>query len=283
MIGRSRLFVLAATLLFSTGGAAIKSVSFTSWQIAGFRSGIAAVALWLLMPAWRRCWEPRIALVGVAYAATLVLYVTANTLTTAANAIFLQTTAPLYILLLGPRLLGEPNTRRDVAAIGLLALGLVVLLFGGEAPQRTAPDPLRGNLVAAASGVSWALTLIGLRWLARGPSEPGRDPAGGAAVAGNALAFAVCLPFALPVSGTGLDWAVVGYLGLFQIGLAYVAFMRGVRGLRALEVSVLVVIEPALSPVWAWLVLGEAPGPNSVVGCGLVLAGVVFQALRPSR
>lgn len=279
--GSSRLIVLAAALLFSTGGAAIKAISLSSWQIAGFRSGIAAVALWMLLPSWRRCWAPRVVLVGAAYAATLVLYVTANTLTTAANAIFLQTTAPLYVLLLGPPLLGESNARRDYTAVSLLAAGLVALLMGADAAQRTAPDPLRGDLVAAASGVTWGLALLGLRWLAREPSEAGYDPAGGAVVAGNAIAFGVCLPFALPVAGTATDWALVSYLGFFQIGLAYVALVRGVRGLRALDVSLLIVLEPLLNPAWAWLVHAETPGAASLAGCGLILAGVLVQALRP--
>ena len=98
----ARIYVALAALLFSTGGAAIKLSALSSWQIAGFRSGIAAVVLFALLPAWRGVFDPRALLVGTAFAATMILYVTANTLTTAANAIFLQTSAPLYVLLLGP-------------------------------------------------------------------------------------------------------------------------------------------------------------------------------------
>src|SRR5688500_15647594 len=104
----ARLQVLAAALLFSTGGAAVKATTLTAWQVAGFRSGIAALAVFLLVPAARRGWTWHVVPVGVAYAATLVLFVTANKLTTAANAIFLQASAPLYMLAFGPLLLREP-------------------------------------------------------------------------------------------------------------------------------------------------------------------------------
>ncbi len=214
-VALSRFYVLAAAVLFSTGGAAIKLVALSSWQIAGFRSGIAALALWLAIPAWRRFWEPRALVVGCAYAATMILFVTANTLTTAANSIFLQTTAPLYVLLLAPRLLGERNRPSDIAVAGMLAVGLALFFVGSEAPFSTAPEPLRGNLVAAASGVSWALTLLGLRWLAREGPAASSDATGAAIVAGNGLACGVCLPFALPVlESAALDWALVGYLAL---------------------------------------------------------------------
>jgi drug/metabolite transporter (DMT)-like permease len=103
---RHRIQLLAAAALFSTGGAAIKACSLTSWQVAGLRSGIAALVL-LLVPAARRGWTPRAWLVGAAYAATVVLFVQANKLTTSAATAFLQSTAPLYVLLLAPHLLGE--------------------------------------------------------------------------------------------------------------------------------------------------------------------------------
>ena len=103
----ARLKLVGAALLFSTGGAAIKATTLTGWQVASFRSGIAALAVLLLAPEARRGWSWRAVLVGVAYAATLVLFVTANKLTTSANTIFLQATAPLYMVVLSPWLLGE--------------------------------------------------------------------------------------------------------------------------------------------------------------------------------
>ena len=127
--GTARAQLVAAALLFSTGGAAIKWVDFGAMQIAGLRSGIAAFALLLLLPAARRGWSWRTAVVAVGYAATLVLFVVANRLTTAANTIFLQSTAPLYLLLLGPWLLKEPIHRRDFAFM-LLEKGNVAVSPG---------------------------------------------------------------------------------------------------------------------------------------------------------
>jgi drug/metabolite transporter (DMT)-like permease len=274
----SRLLVLSAALLFSTGGAAIKATAFSAWQVASFRSGIAAIALFLLLPAWRRGWSRRTLLVGLFYAATLILYVTANKLTTAANSIFLQASAPLYVLLLAPRFLGEPLRRGDPLLAALLVLGMILFFVQVDPALATAPNPLQGNLVAATSGITWALTLLGLRWLARSETP---ESAGGAVISGNAIAFVVCAPLALPVSASvPLDWAVVAYLGLFQIGLAYVAMTRGMRRTPAFEASLLLLLEPVLNSVWAWLVHSEQPGPASLLGCTLILVASLATALR---
>ncbi len=220
---RARSLILASALLFSTGGAAIKATTLDSWQVAGFRSGVAALALWLFFPSWRRFWQPDTLLVGGAYAATLILYVTANKLTTAANAIFLQSTAPLWVLLLGPWLLGERARPADLGWVAAFLVGLGLFFAGTSPPLATAPDPLLGDLMAVGSGVVWGLTLLGLRKLARDDADRGTSTVGAAVVAGNLIALLVCLPFALPVtSRTATDWTVIAYLGLFQIGLAYV-------------------------------------------------------------
>jgi drug/metabolite transporter (DMT)-like permease len=285
---RARLAVLAAAGLFSTGGAAIKATGLTGWQVAAFRSGTAALALALLLPAVRRGWTWRTWLVGLAYAATLLLYVLANKLTTAANAIFLQSTAPLFLLLLSPWLLRESVRRRDVLFLLALAAGLALFFAGLEPPQRTAPDPALGNLLAGLSALSWALTVAGLRWLGRAEVEvQGRAQAGpalGATVAGNLLVFLLALPFALPVRGSApLDWALVGWLGVFQIGLAYVFLTNGVRRVPALEVSLLLLLEPVLNTVWAFLVHGERPGPRSLLGGGVILLATAWHAVRSAR
>jgi drug/metabolite transporter (DMT)-like permease len=177
LAARHRLQILGAALLFSTGGAAVKASSLTNWQLACFRSGVAALVLLLFMPSWRGFWHPRCLLVGVAYGATMILYVTGNKLTTAANVIFLQATAPVYLLFLGPRLLGERVERRDLFFTAALAIGMALFFVGSEAPQTTAPAPLAGNVVGALAGLSWALTILGLRWLGR---QPGPDRTGSA-------------------------------------------------------------------------------------------------------
>lgn len=268
---KNRLFVFAAALLFSTGGAAIKACTLSSWAVASFRSGIAAVVLWVLLPGARRAWNGRTILIGTAYAATLILFVLANKSTTAANAIFLQSTAPLYLLLLGPLVLREPIRKADLAVISVVAIGAVLLLFGSQAAAATAPNPARGNLFASVAGATWALTLAGLRWLGKHAAET--DSAAATVIAGNLIAFLVCLPFAVPVGhASAADVTVLLYIGIFQIALAYVALTRSLREVPALEAATLLLIEPVFNPVWTWLVHGERPGPFALVGGVLIIA-----------
>lgn len=274
----ARLEILAAALLFSTGGAAVKLTTFTNWQVAGFRSAIAALVFLVIVRTTRgftwRAW-----LVGLAYGATLVTFVTANKLTTAANAVFFQAAAPFYLLLAARWLPGEHADRRDLGYLALLAIGLV-LLFAGEAPPAaTAPNPRLGNAVGAVSGMTWALTLAGLRWLGRPEARHGSSAAA-ATVCGNLVATAVCLPLALPAHGPARDWLVVAYLGAFQVGLAYVLVTRAIGQVRALDASLLLLAEPAFSPVWAWLVHGERPGLPALAGGVLIVAVTTLRAVR---
>ncbi len=273
-----RLQVLAAALLFSTGGVAIKSCGLSSWQVASFRCGVAAVALGLLLPRVRQRWTVPTVVVGLAYAATMVLYVLSNKATTAANAIFLQSTAPLYILLLAPLLLGERNQRRDLLWMAGLAFGMALFFIGQESPSKTAPNPALGNLVAAGAGLSWALTVLGLRWLGR---EGGQAAA--AVVAGNVIAFFLALPMALPLAASRpADWGWVLYLGIFQIAIAYVMLTRAVETVPAFEVSLLLLIDPILSPIWAWWAHGEVPGHWALIGGAIVLLVTTLKTWQDS-
>jgi drug/metabolite transporter (DMT)-like permease len=274
----ARVNILCAAALFSTGGALIKGTSFGAWQVAAFRSGVAALALVLLLPAARRGWSWRAVLVGIAYASTVLLFVHANKRTTSANAIFLQSTAPLFLLVLSPWLLRERLRPRDVLFMVALAVGMALVFTGGDAPQATAPAPALGNAMAAASALTWALTIVGLRWLARGDAGPAGGAAA-AAVAGNALAFGVGLGWALPVATPSLaDVATVAFLGVFQIGLAYALLMRGVHRVPAFEASLLLLVEPALNPLWTWLAHGESPSLGSLAGAAVILTATALHA-----
>ena len=278
-----RLQLIAAAVLFSTGGAAIKSCTLTSWQIAGLRSAVAAAAMVLMLPAARRRPNARNLAVAVGYAATLILFVRANKLTTAASTIFLQSTAPLYIVLLGPLLLGEWIARRDAAFLAVLAAGFALLLLGAEPSSDTAPDPFHGNLLASASGVTWALTVTGLRWIGRAPSVTQPSPVT-AVLAGNLLACLACLPLALPFGMPHLaDWLLIGYLGIFQIGAAYTLVVAAIRYVSAFEAALLLLLEPALNPVWAWLVHGERPGVLSLGGGAIILLATAIKSWTDAR
>ncbi len=266
-----RLQVLLTAAIFSTGGAVIKATSFTGWQVAGLRCGIAALAILLLMPDSRRGWSGKSWLVGLAYAGALICYALANKLTTAANTIFLCSTSPVYVLLLGPVILKEPIRRRDLLLVLLFGLGLGLVFLDSETAYATAPDPLKGNLLAVLSGLFFALIVIGFRWLGRDAAQS-RGSAASAMVAGNLIGFAVCLPAALPLgTPTAWDWGLVVYLGVVQIGVAYLLFAAALRRIPALEASLLILLEPVLNPIWAWWLHGERPGPLAITGAGLIL------------
>jgi drug/metabolite transporter (DMT)-like permease len=280
-----RMMVLAAAFLFSTGGAVVKMTSLTAWQVACLRSGIAAIALFALFPSVRRGWSPRSILISCTYAATMISFVLANKLTTAANAVFLQSTAPLYILLAGPLFLREPIHRRQLLFMVALATGMFLILTGGQAESQTAPDPLTGNTVGFMTGVFWALTLIGLRWLGKDhTSEINAPYAAAAVVGGNLVACLVTLPAALPITHiTTTDWASVSFLGVFQIAVAYIFLVRGVRRVSALEVSLLVLLEPVLSPMWAWFVHGERPTALALMGGAVIVVATAVYTARGER
>ena len=239
-----RLQLVAASVFFSTAGAAIKACSLGAWPVAGVRAGVAALALLAFLPGARRRWSARTLLVSLAYAATIILFVQANKLTTAANAIFIGATSPLFLVLLGPWLLKEPVRRRDVVFMIALGLGMSLFFVSQDPPARTAPNPALGNVLAAASSLSVALMFIGLRWLERAE----HDAALPAVVAGNVLTFVVSLPFSSFAGARPTDWLILAFLGVFQIGLGYALLLRGLRHLTALEAALLLNLEPVLNP-----------------------------------
>jgi drug/metabolite transporter (DMT)-like permease len=274
---RNRLLLVAAAVLFSTGGAVIKAATLTAFQVACFRSGVAAVAVLLALPESRR-WSAKLILPAVAYAATLVLFTLSTRLTTAANAIFLQSTAPLYLLIIGPVFLRERIRRSDLLVALAVTIGMILLFVGSEPAVATAPNPRLGNTLAALSGLTWAFTVTGLRLTARSAN-------GNAAVAtvalGNIIACLATLPLALPLNSvSAADAVVILYLGIFQIGLAYVCVTSAIRHVPAFEASIVLMLEPVLNPIWTWLVHGERAGTWSLAGGVLILLATVIETRR---
>jgi drug/metabolite transporter (DMT)-like permease len=279
--------LVAAALLFSTGGAALKWTELGGWQVAAGRSAVAVVAL-LLFLREARCWPGRAQwLVGAAQAAALVLFALANKLTTSANSIFLQSTAPIWIVLAAPLLLKERAKWRDLAFLLVMAAGLCVVFLGEQSAQKTAPDPATGNLLASLSGVAWAGAVLGLRKLATSGAAQGSsatNPAIGALVAGNLLAAALgCAMADAPSSVSVADLAVVAYLGVFQIGLAYVCVVRGLARVGALEAALILLLEPVLNPVFAFLVHGERLSQATWIGGGVLLCAMAGKAMVDAR
>lgn len=274
-VGTAWLAVLAAAVLFSTGGAAIKTEAFSAAQVSCVRSGIAALAL-LAWSRGRVQWSPQVALIGAVYAAVMTLFVASTKLTTAANAIFLQSSAPLYLLVLGPLVLKEAVRRRDGVYMIALGAGVVICFLGTPAASTSAPNPALGNLLGVVCGILWATTLMALRWAQR----DGRDIGLSAVIAGNAIAAVAALPFAFPLPAAPVaEWSTLLYLGVIQIGLAYVCLTTAMRQLPALEVSLVLLLEPVMNPLWTWLVRGEAPGLWALVGGGVIVVATAGKSI----
>ena len=280
-VGIGRLQVFAAAVLFSTGGAGIKAAAFTGLQVSALRSGIAALVLLALLQG-RLVLSPAMLATGIVYAATVTLFVLSTKLTTAANAIFLQTTAPLYLLLLGPVVLHERFRGRDLVYLAGAAAGLVLCVIGQPAATITAPDPFTGNLLALLCGITWALTLLGLRYVQRHQTQ---TSVGLSAVAlGNLLASLSAWPFALPMpSASAVEWGTVAYLGSCQIAVAYLFLTSAIRVLPALEVSLLLLIEPVLNPIWTWLIRGEHPGRFTITGGAIIIGATAIKSIFDSH
>ena len=277
----ARLQAVAAAVLFSTGGAGIKVEAFSAAQVSCVRSGIAAIALLLWLRSRVR-WTPGTLAAGLVYAATLSLFVGATKLTTAANAIFLQSTAPLYLLLLAPLVLRERVYLRDVLYLAAIAAGLVFCFVGTPIATATASNPALGTWLGAASGLAWALTLVALRIIGRGDANTADAVA--PVVAGNVLAVLVALPFALPFPRAHAgEWLTLIYLGVFQIGLAYICLAGAIRHLPALEISLLLLLEPVLNPVWTWIIRGEEPGRWTMIGGAVIVGATIIKLLVDAR
>lgn len=273
----ARLTLLIVAVLFSSGGTVAKATALGGWQVAGLRSLVAAITLLLFMRGGRRRWSRRSVLVGVAYAGSMVGFIVSSKMTTAANAVFLAGTAPLYIALLAPWLLREPLRRAELVYMAIMALGMALCLTDSEPRYVTAPAPMAGNLVALATGVFWAGTLLGLRWLGRNDGDP--KEAATAVVSGNVIAFLVCLPMMFPLPAVQpFDVGIVIFLGSIQIGLAYILMTLALRTVPALEASLLLLVEPVLASLLTWAVHGEVPGSWAMVGGALILGSTSLKA-----
>ncbi len=278
--------IIAAAALWSLGGVGIKSAATDAFAIAGFRSLFALCPLVAAL-LWRRrraglaasaTLRRRYVWWGAAsYALTMLSFTWANKLTTAANAILLQYTAPIFVALLARPLLNEPITRRDRWTIGGCLFGMTWFFLG-----KLDASGLAGNLLAIVAGVGFAGIAVCLRADARAqPPTDGSPPSSLALIAlGNALAAALCAPamaaaLPLPLPTLGL----LAGLGVFQIGVAYVLFAMGVNRLSALESALLAMLEPLLNPIWVALATGERPSPTAFLGGAIVIGVLVWRQL----
>lgn len=267
--------LLLTGILFACGGTLLKMCEFPSLQRAGFRAAIAALTIFALLPEARRWPNARILRLFPAYFGATVLFVIANSLTTAANAIFLQSAAPLWLVLLGPLLLRERPSRSDLLTLLGVGAGMALFFVAPNAAVATAPDPRLGDWFAIASGLSYALLLVGMRWLSRA----GQGEQSAAIAWGNLLTCPIALLLMPAVGqqaivGSPQDWLVISVLGVFQVGLAYALLVRTIPLVPAMRASLIMMVEPALNTGFAWLVHGERPHWLAMMGGTLILGSV---------
>jgi drug/metabolite transporter, DME family len=255
--------VLIAAVLWSTGGMFIKLVSWDALQLSGLRSLFAAFVFLAIYRKDIFDFNGFTLINALFYAAVLILFVMATKLTTAANAIFLQYTAPIYVLFLEPLLNKTPFQKINVYTIFFCFLGMI-LFFVGELQ----PGHMTGNIFALLSGVAFAAFLLGMR-----KNKPIYQA--NTIFYGNILIFLICLPFILQIETVTIsDVWMTSFLGIFQIGLAYAIFSFGLQRVYAIEASLISMIEPVLNPVWVFLGYGEVPSFFAVIG-GLVIISAI--------
>lgn len=262
------LAVVIAAMLWSTGGIFIKLVSLDAFSISFFRAVFASLVFLVLFRKLVLSVNPLAILNSFFYSGILILFVLATKMTTAANAIFLQFTAPLYVLILEPLILKTRFERINVLTV-LLCFGGMLLFFVGDSTQ----GHTNGNILALLSGICFAGFLIGQR---KNKSEYHQS----SIFWGNLIIACVCLPLFVKSTAPLLtkDLAMVAYLGIVQIGLAYSIYSYSIKRIQAIEGALVSMIEPVLNPIWVFLGYGEVPSVAAIIGGVIILLTIATRA-----
>ncbi len=249
----------------------IKWVELSPMPIAGWRSLIAGITIWLLLGRPRlRLTKFNLAL-ALSYCCAMICYIVATKWTTAANAIMLQFTSPIYVALLAPRLLNEPTRWWDwvTISVGLAGMSLFFL-------DQLSPQGFWGNILAIGSGVFLAVLFMLMR------SQRAAQPSQGL-ILGNLLTVFVCLPFMFQTMPAAQGWLGLILLGVFQLGLGYYLCSKAIAHVTAMESLLICMVEPVLNPIWVAIFIGELPQAFALAGGGLVLAATTFRGVLAAR
>lgn len=270
---QSVIMLLVCVVLWSTSGLFVKLSTLNPVALTGGRSFITAIVLLIYLRRPHFTWSRAQILGAVMMTVTFLLFITATTMTSAANAILLQYTAPVWVALFGTWYLGEKAKGYDWVTMGVILLGM--LLFFGD---KLTTAGLIGNIMAVVSGITMAWMSLFVR------KEP--ESAGETVFLGNSLAAVIGVPVLLSAAFAGtvdpVNWAILLYMGIFQLGLAFILYTIAVRKLPAIESILISMIEPILNPIWVFLVIGEKPSPLAIAGGAIVIAAVTVRALIAS-
>lgn len=264
------IYLTLTAILWSLGGVLIKSVKWNPIAIAGARSAISSLVILAYIRKPKFTWSLDQILATIFYAGTVILFVTANKLTTAANAILLQYGAPIYVAILGSIILKEKTTLADWITIGLVIFGMFLFFL-----DELKPGNLFGNIIAILSGVAFALYIIFMR------KQKDESPIESTFL-GNILTAIIGLPFILSSSPeTRSSWIGIVLLGTVQLGLSYILYSIAIKDVTALEAILIPVIEPILNPIWVFLAMGEAPSKFAFIGGTIILLSVTLRYTIP--
>ncbi|WP_378952310.1 DMT family transporter [Pelosinus sp. sgz500959] len=260
---KAMICLFLTALLWSAGGVLIKLVDWHPMAISGGRSLIAAIVIWIAFRKESLSFSRPQWIGAIAYCSCVSCFVVATKMTTAANAILLQYTAPVFVALLGTWFLNEKATRRDWLTIFIVLGGMVFFFI-----DKVGAGNMLGNLIAVLSGVSFALFIVCMRM------QKDASPYGTVLI-GNVLTFGISLFFWSNTSFDHRNLLGILSLGLFQLGMAYVLYSYGIRHVPALKATLITSVEPILNPVWVFLLIGEQPGFYSMIG-GLIVLGAIL-------
>ncbi|MBK6761636.1 MAG: EamA family transporter [Ignavibacteria bacterium] len=260
---RAIVALVICALLWSSGGLLIKTLPLSPLTIAGARSAIAALVIFAWQRNVRPTWSK--AQIGsiVSYMLTVILFVMATKNTTAANAILLQYTAPIWVGLFSVFVTKEKPTRIDILAVIVVMSGMTIFFL-----DAISPGAMLGNTLAVLSGIAFAGVALFMR------AQKGESTTE-SILFGNILTALVCMPFIEPFAGDADTLVRLGILGVFQLGLSYVLYAWAIKTVTALEAVLITVLEPLLNPLWVGLFYGEIPSGTSIVGGVIVVAAVV--------
>tara|TARA_B100000686_G_scaffold283948_1_gene307206 strand:- start:1853 stop:2680 length:828 start_codon:yes stop_codon:yes gene_type:complete len=260
--------LLFTGIIWSTGGFMIKLIPWSPFIIAGIRSAIAALIIYFYSRPQKISINKYTIGGALAYLSMVIFFVLANKLTTAGNAILIQYSAPVYVALFSIYFLGEKVTSIDWLSILIIIFGLFLFFL-----DDLTGDSVKGNIAAMFSSFGFAGLILFLRKQKHGsPIDT--------ILLGNLLTFLVCMPFIFKdITFEANAWFKIIYLGIVQLGFAYILFTIAIKHVTALDGVIYPVIEPIFSPIFAYLILGEKLGSFGYVGGFLVLGGVLFRGL----
>jgi len=272
------IYVLIAVVLWSTGGLFIKLTALDAFAVNLGRSFFAAIVVAIFTYKKGLRLDRFTLFTSFLYAGTLSAFVYATKNTTAANAIFLQYTAPVYILILSPFILGEKFRVSDLITV-VLCIGGMSLFFLDSSGGATAPNVFVGNIAGLVSGVFFGLYFILLRHRRSLQKNPALS-----VFYGNLMIVLLMTPFVAmrpPEAVTASDLTAIAFLGIFQIGTAYILFTTGVAaGVRSMDASIIGFIEPLFNPVWVFLFVGESPSRWAIIGGAIIIVTVALHTIR---